>query len=113
MVLLSRRELDLPVVPVLLFVRTGGEIQDVRRPRGSAQPEPDPPESVDRERVRSALQPSRVMPVVPFVLAERVQLAVAEVPDDQASAELPEIRRREGHSPRRIEQTVRPDFRNE
>src|SRR5207244_11695734 len=58
-------------------------------------------------------QASRAVPLAAPVLAEGVELAVAEVADDQTAAEPSEILWRHRHAPGRVQQAVRADPRDE
>src|SRR5438876_9651186 len=96
---------QLPEQSVLLVEGTGREEQGVRRPRAGAVPEGKGPQAVDRDR--RSIGAVELAPLLQRAVAlgtrqvERVDVAVAEVPDEQVSAELPEIGGGHGQSPRR------------
>jgi len=89
---------------VLLVEGTGREEQGVRRPRAGAVPEGTGPQAVDRDR--RSIGGVELAPLLQLAVAletlqvERVDVAVAEIPDEQVSAELPEIGGGNGQPPR-------------
>jgi hypothetical protein len=84
--------------------RERGEEERLPRAGGSAVPELERPEPVDRD-LPSAVVAERADALERAVGLRLVgvDLAVAEVPDEQVAAELPERRRRKSDAPGRVQ----------
>src|SRR5438552_12234826 len=96
---------------VLLAERTSREKESVRRPGGRAVTESEGPQTIDRDRRAVGGMELALLPQLAVALEalgiERVDVAIAEVPHEQAPADGPEIGRREGEPPRRVESPAR------
>jgi hypothetical protein len=92
----------------MLVIGAGCEEQRIPRPaRGRAAAEGEPPEAVDDERRTVGGVELAALLIFAVVLGrpgvEGVDLAVAEVSDEQVTAKEPEVGRSEREPPRRIE----------
>lgn len=106
-------DFDLAVVPVRLSVRPGGEVERVRGAGSLAVAEAEALESVDGQEVTMPPQEAREVPVSPGSPAIGVDFAIAKVANEQAAAEPAEVLRRHREAPRRIQDRVRRDPRDE
>src|SRR4029079_12390076 len=88
-----------------LVADSGREIKDVRIPGLGAVPERQAPESLDREQPPGRL--AHLPQKGPGRQIERVDQAVAEIPHQQRVAEFAEVRRRDRHSPGRVQRPLR------
>src|SRR6266851_6677154 len=76
---------------VCLVIRSGGEVERVRRSRRAAVAEADAPEPVDRDRhARPAVELTGVREVARRRLGVGVDPSVAEVADEEVTAERTE-----------------------
>src|SRR5438132_2088970 len=92
--------LDLAVQAVRLIAYSGGEEQRTQFAAVAAVTEAQPPQAVDHDRSAGlALQ----LPAEPSVKRERVDPAVAEIPDEDVVVKVAEGRWREGEAPRRVQ----------
>src|SRR5215469_15760947 len=91
---------DLAEQAVRLVVRAGGEEQ-LAGLRRVPVAEPQTPQAVDDDRLAIGLPQLAAASAVVRVVD--VDLTVAEVSNEQITAELAEVRRREGEPPRRVE----------
>src|SRR5207244_2101178 len=87
---------------VILVVRTSREIEDVLQACSCAVPEADPPQPIDQNQtIIRALNHATSLPTIPNP-GQHVDPPVAEVADEQVTAELTEVRWRPGKAPRSI-----------
>src|SRR6202140_4231180 len=86
---------------VLLAVRAGGEIKRIGRPSIAAVAEHDGPQPLDEDRLPLGVAHLAKKPAA--VRIEGVDMAVAEISDQDGAAQFTEITRRECHAPGRVE----------
>src|SRR6266550_1544934 len=107
----NRRSHDFAEQPVLLAERTCREEERVRRSCRRAVTERECPQAVDRQRLAiggmelTALQQLAGALEAPEV--EGVDVAIAKVPDEQVTAELPEIARGDSQPPGGVQPPAR------
>src|SRR5205085_3678500 len=104
---------DLAEEAVGLIVGTGREEQRSGGPVVAALPELERPEAVDRQRLAAVVARLALMGEVPVVLGIGVDLAIAEVPDEEVAREAPERVRRERQAPRSVQLAVLGDAAEE
>src|SRR2546423_9988030 len=96
-----------------LVVGTGGEEQRAGRPVVPSLAELERPKPVDRERLAAVVAQLASVGEVPVVLGVGVDLAVAEVPNEQVAGEAPEGARRQRKAPRSVELAMLGDAAKE
>src|SRR6266516_5491786 len=99
------RGLDLPEEPVGLLVRTGREEHGVGRARRGTVAELQRPQAIDHDgRVVRLPQGALELEAAVLLGSVRVDPPIAEVADQEVSAELSEALWRLDETPRRVEQ---------
>src|SRR5882724_8440293 len=102
---------DLAEEPVCLVVNPGREKQLVMLPCRAIIAEAQAPQAIDRDALPLTL--GEGTQEVTGVGIEGIDLAIAEIADDEGLAELAEVVRGEGQAPGRVEGTARDQLPQE